>query len=67
MKTIEEINEEIKSLYQEKRAIEEAQLSQTLLGMFEAMEKPLILEKIQDMMNQSPMLKDEVKRLLLNQ
>lgn len=64
-KTLEQINAEIEALTLEKKQVEEQTLNGTLLSMFEQMSKPEILAKIQQMMLASPMLKMEVKRLLI--
>ena len=66
METIQEIDKQIQALSAQRRQLEEATLNETLLQMFSAMTKEEILALIQGMMAQSPMLKMEVKRLLLD-
>jgi hypothetical protein len=66
MKTIQQIDEEINALSLQKKEIEEQTLNQTIYSMFEAMTKEQVLLKIGQMMKQSPMLKMEVKRLLVD-
>ena len=66
MKTIEEINEEIKNLEEQKQQVEDATLNQTIYGLFSEMTKEEVLAKIGQMMEESPMLKMEVKRLLID-
>ena len=66
MKTIQQIDEEINALSLQKKEIEEQTLNQTIYSMFEAMTKEQVLRKIGQMMEQSPTLKREVKRLLVD-
>jgi hypothetical protein len=66
MKTIEQINNELQSLLQEKRQVEDATLSQTIYDMFAVMTKEEVLAKIGEMMQQSQILKNEVKKLLID-
>jgi hypothetical protein len=66
MKTIQHIDEEINALSLQKKEIEEQTLNQTIYSMFEAMTKEQVLRKIGQMMEQSPTLKREVKRLLVD-
>jgi hypothetical protein len=66
MKTIDEINEEIKSLEEQKQELEDQTLNQTIYGLFSQMTKEEVLAKIGGMMEESPMLKMEVKRLLID-
>lgn len=66
MKTIDQINEEIRLLSLERQQVIDAQLNQTIYGMFEKMTKEEILAKIGEMMEASSMLKMEVKRLLVD-
>ena len=66
MKTIEQINNEIKNLMLEKQQVEDMSLNQTIYEMFVLMTKDEVLAKIGEMMQASPMLKSEVKRLLID-
>jgi len=66
MKTIQQIDEEITALFLQKKEIEEQTLNQTIYSMFEVMTKEQVLRKIGQMMEQSPTLKREVKRLLVD-
>jgi hypothetical protein len=65
-KTLEQIDEEISALYAAKAQIEKETLESTIYGMFVKMTKDEVLMKIKQMMDASPMLKDEVKRLLID-
>lgn len=66
MKTIEQINNDIGNLMLEKEQVEDQNLNQTIYGMFALMTKEEVLAKIGEMMQASPMLKLEVKRLLID-
>lgn len=66
MKTIDQINKEMEALALQKREVENATLNQTIYEMFAQMTKDEVLAKIGEMMEASPMLKGEVKRLLLD-
>lgn len=64
-KTIEQINQEMADLMAQRQQVEDAKLNETIYGMFAQMTKEEVLAKIGEMMNESLMLKMEVKRLLL--
>ena len=66
MRTIEEINNDINVLLTEKVQVEDSKLNETIYGMFSVMTKEEVLAKIGEMMSESPMIKMEVKRLLLD-
>ena len=65
-KTIEQINEEIRNLSIQKQQAEDAQLNEKIYEMFSVMTKEEVLAKIGEMMNESFILKMEVKRLLFS-
>jgi hypothetical protein len=66
MKTEQQINEEMRLLSLQRQQVIDATLSQTIYTMFEKMTKEEVLAKIGEMMEASPMLKMEVKRLLVD-
>lgn len=66
-RTIEQINEEIQNLVQEREAKENENLENKIYGMFSVMSKEDVLVTIKQMMDASPMLKSEVKRLLITE
>jgi len=66
MKTIQQLQTEIQNLMLEKQQVEDASLNETIYSMFAVMTKEEVLAKIGEMMTQSPMLKREVKRLLID-
>jgi hypothetical protein len=66
MRTIEEVNNDINALLTEKVQIEDSKLNETIYGMFSVMTKEEVLTKIGEMMSESPMIKMEVKRLLVD-
>ena len=65
-KTTEQINQEIKNLMIKKQQIEDAHLNETIYSLFVVMTKDEVLAKIGEMMQASPMLKMEVRRLLID-
>ena len=67
MNEIEQIDKEIRELSERKVQLQEEALNNKIIEMFSAMTKEEILALIQGMMEQSPMLKFEVKRLLIDE
>jgi hypothetical protein len=65
-KTIKQINEEMQQLVIQKQQVEDTTLNQTIYEMFEKMTKEEVLAKIGELMEKSPILKSEVKRLLID-
>lgn len=66
MQTIEQIDEQIQALYEEKRLLVEQTLNETIYGMFSSMDKKDILAKIQEMMEKNAVLKEEVRKFLID-
>lgn len=67
MNEIEQIDKEIRELSERKVQLQEEALNNKIIEMFSAMTKEEILALIQGMMEQSMMLKMEVKRLLIDE
>ncbi len=66
MKTPEQIDSEINALMTEKQQIENNKLDEVIFDLFVEMSKEEVLAKIRQMMELSPLLKSEVKRLLID-
>ncbi len=66
MKTLEQINQEIRALSIQKQQVEDMTLNETIYSMFSVMTKDEVLAKIGEMMQSSNILKLEVKRLLID-
>lgn len=66
MKTKQQIQAEIRALEIEMQQVEETTLNQTIYALFEQMTKEEVLAKIGEMMQESSLLKSEVKRLLID-
>lgn len=64
-KTIEQINEEIKILMQQKEQVENTQVEEAIFDVFQELTKGEILLKLKDMVNVSPLFKMEIQRLII--
>lgn len=63
-KTLQQIEEEINSLVNQKNFLDKKSLQDNVFDLFQSMNKGEILLKIKEMLEESPLLRMEVERLL---